>query len=152
MDTDVNDAFQTVFDDHEHDTATFDIESPEGDFVLQYTTKRGGGYLWNICAEPPRGAPDRYETVSESRRPTVSGLLTFDEPTVLVSVTTDGIDHTPEGARVEFDEIVAHVGGDDATVASADTYRVGTGDLREDVAYLFARAKERVASTLGVTA
>lgn len=151
MGDDTTAALRTVFSDHDHDTATFEIESPEGDFMIQYTTSHGGGYLWNICDEPQRRPPERYEVVDFGMVGNLRSRLGFGEPS-LTFVLAEGIDGTQEGARVELEELIDHIAGSDARVAGVETYRVGTGVVAEEVAYLYSRAKERVASVLGVTA
>ena len=98
-------------DDHRHDCADFRVTCPDGQFSMQFAAGGDPAPVWNIACNPPRGPPEGYEVIDSGR--------------VFVLVHSDA---TWAGeAREEFDELLATIGGAEASIYRSKTFTTYKG-------------------------
>lgn len=100
-------SFARVLSEKRDNVASFDIESPRGDFTIQFTENKKGGQFWNICSSPP--APTRPLELELEHKGKASALWRTD---------CDGASEVAE----EFDKVLEQYGGEDAVVYQMKTY------------------------------
>ena len=98
---------RTVFGEHKHNVARFNVRSPGGDYTIEFTINNEGEAYWNLASYPPSGPPSSFEIVN-----------TDENVYWLVESDADDV----ETAKDELERLLPSTGGDHAQIRSTETF------------------------------
>lgn len=103
----IQENLRTVFGEHRHNVARFNIQSPDGDYTIEFTINHEGEAYWNLASYPPSGPPSSFEIVN------TDGNVFW-----LVESDADDV----ETAKDELEQLLPSTGGDHAQIRNTKTF------------------------------
>lgn len=100
-------ALARAIGDHRHNVVSIDVDSPRGEFCVQFTENRQGERYWNVCDSPP---PARDSVPGEF----VNAGPRFE----LYRTETNDVAEL----AAEYRAVIRAFGGPRATIQTVDTY------------------------------